>query len=55
MAQLSPSKGRGGMLAQPLLHGVPLTGVPISSNDRIVHGSLHAMTLSGMVMLYREL
>ncbi len=43
------------MLAQPVLHGVPLIGVPISSNQRIVHGNLHAMTLSGMVMLYREM
>ncbi len=55
MAQLCPSNGRGAMLAQPVLHGVPLICVPISSNDRIVHGSLHAMTISGMVMLYRDL
>ena len=55
MAQLCPSNGRGAMLAQPVLHGVPLIGVPISSNQRIVHGNLHAMTLSGMVMLYREM
>ena len=43
------------MLEQPVLHGVPLIGVPISSNHRIMHDSLHAMTFSGVVVQCRDL
>ena len=55
MAQLCPSNGRGAILEQPVLHGVPLIGVPISSNHRIVHGNLHTVTLSGEVVQCRDL
>jgi len=55
MTQLSPSNGRGAMLEQPVLHGMPLIGVPISSNHRIMHGSLHAITFSGVVMQCKDL